>query len=76
MNDKLELLSYSEKFKITKKDDGYEIYHMKEDLGAFITNKNQITYYRTDCYDSGSDWLDININALQELKAFCELMVK
>lgn len=76
MNDKLELLALSEKFSVVKKDDGFEIECVNDTLAAFISKDNEITYYVTGCYDSGSDWIEFDIKELEELKKFCELMVK
>lgn len=82
MNDKLELLALSDRFKVTKTEKGpcteagYEIESLDEDLGAFIDSKNKITYYVTGCYNSGLDWINFDIKQLEKLKNFCELMVK
>lgn len=76
MNEKLELLSYADKYHINKKSqDRYEIFAKDTDIVAVI-NKNEITYYITGCYDSGIDWLEINMKAIEELKEFCNLMIK
>lgn len=74
--DKLELLNLSKYFCITKKEKGYEIETTTSNLGAFISNDKNITYYVTGCYDSGCDWIDFNIDELEKLKNFCELMIK
>ena len=76
MNNKLELLALAKDFDVTKKSENiYEIEHINSDLGAVIGN-NEITYYLTGCYDSGSDWLGIDIKNLNKLQKFCELMVE
>lgn len=80
--DKLELLNLSKNFCVTKKDktqwsdSGYEVETMNSNLGAFISDDKKITYYVTGCYDSGSDWIDFDIDELTKLKKFCELMIK
>ena len=77
MNKNLELLSYSKKFTVTKnKENEYEIEHIISNLGAIINKNNEIKYYVTDCYDSGCDWREIEIECFMELKEFCELMIK
>lgn len=74
--DKLELLNLSKNFSVTKKDDGFEVESTTDNIAAFISNDKKITYYVTDCYDSGRDWIDFDINELEKLKKFCELMIK
>lgn len=73
--DKLELLSLGKDFIVTKRDDGYEV-EASSDLAAFISNDKKITYYVTGCYNSGSDWVDFDIDELTKLKKFCELMIE
>ena len=73
MKDRLELLSIAKDFNITKNEKGeYEIY--ADGLGAIIDKNNIITYYMTGCYDSGIDWLEIDMLVLEKLKTFCELL--
>lgn len=74
--DKLELLNLSKNFCVTKKDDGFEVESTTENIAAFISNDKKITYYVTDCYNSGCDWVHFDINELTKLKNFCELMIK
>lgn len=77
MKDKLNLLSYAETFDVEKcKDDTFRIEHRCEDVGAYINSDETINYYVTDCYNSSADWVEINMEALFELKEFCELMIK
>lgn len=87
IKEKLDLLSIAkDKFEIKedRKDNNtitYEVLHLKADLAALITindNENNISigYYRTDCYNSGTEWLNIDIIALEELKSFCEFLTK
>ena len=77
MNKNLELLSYGERFIITKNNENeYEIESKITSLGAIINEKNEIKYYVTGCYNSGSDWKSIDIKEFMNLKEFCELMIK
>lgn len=87
IKEKLDLLSIAkDKFEIKedKKDNHiitYEVLHLKADLAALITINDDssnisIGYYRTDCYNSGIEWLNIDIIALEELKSFCEFLTK
>lgn len=74
-NDKLQLLSYAKDFQVIEKEDGYEVLHIHEELSAFIDNENNITYYVTGVYNSGLDWVEIDVSELNKLKQFCELMI-
>ena len=46
------------------------------DLTATIDTDNEIQYFMDGCYNSGADSLEINIDKLLELKAFCEFLIK
>ena len=77
INDKLELLSMAENFMVSKRNDGgYDIDHKKEDIGAVIYVNGEIQYFVTGIYNSGTDWAEIDIEALNDLKRFCEMMAK
>ena len=76
---KLELLSLGNYFLVekSKEENVYTIQSKAFNLGATINNKNKkISYYVTDCYDSGIDWLEIDEKEFENLKKFCELMIK
>lgn len=81
MKEKLDLLAYGQNYTITKKvktsysKAGYEI-ETDTNLAAFISENKEITYYVTGCYNSNCDWISFDVNKLEELKKFCELMVK
>ena len=72
--DKLELLKYGDRYRIEKEQDGFRVDDYKMELGAFIKNNGEIEYYRTGCYDSGCDWLDIDLKAFKELEEFCNIL--
>lgn len=76
MNDKLDLLSLSNNFRVTKdpKDRKYEIESVNDNLAASIDDQGKITYYVTGCY--GLDWLSFDEKEFEKLKTFCELMIK
>lgn len=78
MNNKLDLLSLSNNFIVTKdpKDRKYKIESVNDNLAASIDEQGKITYYVTGCYDSGLDWLSFDKKEFEKLKEFCELMVK
>ncbi len=77
INDKLELLSMAEQFMIRKSDDGYyDIDHKTENIGAVIYVNGEIKYFVTGIYNSGTDWEEIDIEALNDLKRFCEMMTR
>lgn len=77
MKDKLNLLSFVEKFKVEKcEDDTFRIEHKDGYVGAYINSDETIEYYITGCYNSGVDWVEIDVEALFELKKFCGLMIE
>lgn len=87
IKEKLNLLAMANnKFEIKEKREdnnsiAYEIQHLQADVAAIITVNNGgsnigICYYRTDCYNSGIEWLSIDTIALEELKTFCEFLIK
>ena len=77
ISDKLELLSMAEQFIVSKRTDGgYDIDHKTENVGAVVFINGEIQYYVTGIYDSGTDWAEIDMDALMELKKFCEMMAK
>lgn len=73
----LELLNLGKCFLVSRNPatKSYEIQSKDSSLAAIITEEKIITYYVTGCYNSGIDWLDIDIEKLDELRKFCELMV-
>ena len=76
-NDKLELLALANKFTVSKNGNSYHILHNDADLSAEIDgNMVDIIYSVTGVYNNGSDYADIDMQALEELKKFCELMIK
>lgn len=78
INSKLELLALADMYRIVKSEEGYFIYDDDNELCAFVygTNEECIEYYVSGCYNSGVDLVEINMEALIDLKRFCELMVK
>jgi hypothetical protein len=76
MNKALELIEYAKYFNVRKeKSETYYVEMKETDLAATIEGE-EITYYLTGCYNSGADWLDIDIEELCKLKKFCELMTQ
>lgn len=75
----LELLSRAKDYEITQcGDTSFEINDYKNSLGAKVNNEC-ITYYNiVDCsYNSCEDlWVEIDMNALNKLKAFCECITR
>lgn len=70
-------MEIAQRFTIIKQDDGsYDIEHQTFNSAASIDKHKNITYFVTGCYNSGNDWLEIDINSLEELKELCELIVK
>ncbi|MGX7328292.1 hypothetical protein [Enterococcus bulliens] len=75
--DVLKLLEISQRFIITKQDDGsYDIESNNSDVGSSIDKTGDIKYFLTGCYNSGSDWISIDVEALNELTELCELILK
>lgn len=80
MKEKLDLLSYARDFEVVKiSNDTYNEYEVTAKNGgikAFISEDGDIEYYVTGCYNSGDDDIWIDIEELQKLKEFCELLIK
>ena len=77
MKEKLELLNYTRDFEVVKiSNDEYEVTTINTNFKAFICSDGSIEYYVTGCYNSGNDEMYIDIEELEKLKAFCELLVK
>ena len=74
--DKLKLLALGQDFIINKKNEGYTINDKKSNLEAFIKNDKKIKYYISGVYNSGVDYVEIDVERLSKLKEFCEMMIK
>lgn len=75
-NEKLELLSLAKSFEVKKTSDGFDVTMEGSELAACIAENGDIEYFRTGCYNSGCDWMEIPVDELQKLKNFCELLTK
>lgn len=65
------------KVSFNENENTYEIEDELNELGAIIfVDDEKITYYVTNCYDSCADWKDINLEALSNLKNFCEYITR
>lgn len=74
---KLKFLAMAKDFTVKDCGDSYEITMFDSDLAAIIgKSDSNVDYYLIGCYNSGIDWLSINVADLEKLKAFCELMVE
>ena len=73
----LELLSRAKDYKITQNGDTYfEIEDNRSNLVAEVRG-DDITYYITDCeYNSRGDCVEIDMKALNKIKAFCECITR
>lgn len=73
----LELLSRAKYYEITKcGDTSFEIKDYESSLSANVNNEG-ITYYNiVDCYNSGEHLIEIDMNALNKLKEFCECITR
>ena len=79
-NERLELLSLADKFKVTDRGKGkYEVeYDYCNDgypLSAFIDDDG-IEYCVSGVYNNSSDYADIDVKALGELVRFCKMITK
>ena len=75
---KLDWLAQASKFNIRKTSDGhYEVeFSDGKNIEASIYEDGDIVYYVTGVYNSGCDWEEIDIDALLELKAYCEGLIE
>ena len=80
INKRLEFLSLASEFSIEKDIDedkvSYEVSHNNSDLVASIDSLGEIKYYLSGCYNSGVDYIKIEMSELDELQSFCELLSK
>lgn len=78
-NERLELLSFADKFNVEKTGEGYRIeftgYNNGYGLYAFISDDG-IEYCVGGIYNSGCDYADIDIKALGELVRFCKMITE
>lgn len=71
MKNALRLMELSKNYFISQTPEGvYEITDNESDLACSIDKNNNVTFYVTGCYDSGIDWLDINIERLDMFREF------
>lgn len=79
VNEKLELLSKAKGFTVEKYSDGYEVTSEHENLQAFVKEVgvyHRVEYYVTDVQKVTSSCIEINMEELMRLKAFCEEITK
>ena len=72
----LELLSKVDEFEITKCNNGY-IIENKIDKSIMVEVRNgffDVNYYVTGCYNSGKDFKLIDMELLEKLREFVELL--
>lgn len=62
----------SSNYRFKKNNEDYEIEDVNHSLGAVINEDDGVTYYVTGVYNSGTDWEEINVEALEDLKKLCE----
>lgn len=74
--DTMKMIEISQRFIVRKTDEGYEIVHKEEDVAALIEKEGTASYFVTGVYNSGLDWAEINLIAFEELKEFCQLILK
>lgn len=72
----LELLEMANGYRIEKFTDGYEVTSDDYPLMAFVANAGHIEFYRTKVHKAVGDIADIDMEALLQLKALCEEIVR
>lgn len=84
--EKLDLLEQSKFYTVTKRDDGCYIIEINwdekplsdrnegESVVAEIKKNGSVSYYVEGCYNSGLDWMEINITELQQMMHFVKLL--
>ena len=80
INRNLKFLELSKDFEVSKADDlnlggGYKVSAKDSNLVAFVYD-GKVEYAVSGVYNSGSDFADIDIDALDRLRAFCEMLGK
>lgn len=72
----LEMVYLSRRYDIQKGDDNsYTVYDSDNELAAFYdTTNNKWSYYVTDVYNSSVDYIEIKIDALNNLMEFTRLL--
>lgn len=78
---KLDFIASCSDFDISRHSDDYKVTFIVPsgygtDLVAFIKPSGDIEYTIAGIYNSGCDYASIDIWALEELKSFCEMLVK
>ena len=73
--DKFELLALAKDFIVRRSECGYDVESKNSELVACVEGKT-LTFYLTNCYNSGTDYREIEIDELMKLKAFCELLME
>ena len=81
INKKLELAKYMSEFTVTEKDDEYIVAPRDQDVALVATIGKGcasmiVDYYVSGTYNSGCDWSYIDIDALNRLQKFVELLIK
>lgn len=75
----LKFIEMSKDFEVKEVEDGiYEIEfnNAKEyDITALVdTNKEKISYFVSGCYNSGMDWIEIDIERFNKMMAYVKLI--
>lgn len=65
----------SKSYRFHKEDDIYEITDNDSNVGATIdADEGEIQYFVTGVYNSGCDWAEIDLEALEDMKKLCETL--
>lgn len=80
--DALRLVELGNKYNIKRNTDAhtkeieYEIESKEDAVACVISREGKIDYYVSGAYNSGSDFIPIEMETLMELKEFGELIIK
>lgn len=63
-------------YRFTKEKSEYQIEDIEHGIAAVLddSDEKEIGYYVTGVYNSGTDWAEIDVDALLELKNLCEAL--
>lgn len=65
----------SNNYSVEKKTYGYDVIDKNSDIVAEITDGIDITYYLSGCYNSGCDYKEIDVDALINIRNFCDMLI-
>ena len=67
---------HDKKYTFRKSGNVYNIENVHNSIGAEIDSEGETCYFVTGCYNSGSDWVEISVDALTDMKRLCETLAE